>query len=150
MLKRFSDHLMMVTLCQTLSTVQGAHPLSTGSRYGADQFLICASRQHKVAAHPKVHPLIVLPLPNILAGYVDGAFPPDEPDHLRNGVFRWNRYQHVNMIGPHVPFRYLALILNGQVTQHLAKVLTQPTIQNLAPAFRYSNQMVLTFPLCVA
>ena len=69
--------------------------------------------------------------------------------YLRDGVFRWYRYQNMDVIPAQVTFEYLALLLSRQGMQILAKVSAQFPIEHLAPMFRYPHHVVLAFPFRV-
>jgi hypothetical protein len=73
----------------------------------------------------------------------------EETDHLRYGVFRWYRYQHMHMVVTQIAFQYLAFLLPGQVVQQLAKILAYAAIQHLSTPLWDPHYMILAFPLRV-
>ena len=81
---------------------------------------------------------------------MDGALALDIPDDLRHSVFRRNRDQHMHMVGHEVAFLYLALLPSGEVSEHLAQMLPQLSVQCLSPALGNEDHMVLALPLGVA
>jgi hypothetical protein len=54
------------------------------------------------------------------------------------------------MVGQKMPFLDPALFLLGQLSEHLAQMPAQISIQHFAPTFRNKNNMVLALPLRVA
>jgi hypothetical protein len=44
----------------------------------------------------------------------------DKPNHRRHGIFRRERDHYVNMVGEKMPFLNPALLLLGQLAEHLA------------------------------
>jgi hypothetical protein len=67
---------------------------------------------------------VALPL-SIRPGQVDRTLALDKTDHLRNRVLRWDRDHHVNMIRHEVTFFDPALLLQGQLAEHLSEMLPQ-------------------------
>src|SRR5690349_3118534 len=49
----------------------------------------------------------------------------DEPHHLRDCILRWDRQQHVHVVGHQMPFLYLTLLLRCQSPEYLTKVATK-------------------------
>jgi hypothetical protein len=58
--------------------------------------------------------------------------------------------EHVHVIGHHVPFEDLALLLLRQFVKHLPEVLLQLPVQRLSAALRYEDYVVFALPLRVA
>src|SRR5882757_8867134 len=77
----------------------------------SDHLFIPAHRRHKIPACPKTLPDEIPPALPISPCEVDRAFPLNEANYLGNGVFRWDRYHHVDMIGHQMPFLDPALLL---------------------------------------
>src|SRR5574341_105283 len=112
----------------------------------ADQRLVPADGRHKVPTRPEMLPHEV-PLPlAVHPGQVDRALPLDEPDHLRHRVLRWNRDQHVHVIGQQVSFFDPTLLLGGQLPEHVPQVPPQLRIQRLAPVLRDEHHVILAVP----
>jgi hypothetical protein len=57
---------------------------------------------------------------------------------------------HVHVVAEQVAFFYPALLLLGQLVEHLAQMLPQPAVQHLAAAFGNENYVVLALPAGVA
>jgi hypothetical protein len=53
---------------------------------------------------------------------MDRALSLDEPDHLRHRVFRWDRDQHVHVIGEKMALLDPAFFLLGQPSKHLSQM----------------------------
>ena len=60
------------------------------------------------------------------------------------------RSHHVYMVGQKMPFFNAAFFLLGQLSEHLAQMPAQISIQYFPSAFRDKNNMVLALPLRVA
>src|SRR5215472_3162067 len=88
---------------------------------------------------------VALPFP-VNPGEMDRALTLDEPDHLRHRVLRWDRDQHMHMIGHQVPFLDLRLLLRGQLVEHLAEMPAQLQIQSLPSTFRNEDGVVFAVP----
>ena len=73
-------------------------------------------------------------------------FPFDESRHLRHGILGWYRHEHVHVIGHHVAFEDLTLLLLRQPMKHFAQVLLQLSVQPLSPTLRDKNDVVLALP----
>ena len=56
----------------------------------------------------------------------------------------------MHMVGLQVSFQHPALLLPGQIMQHVAKVFPELAIEHLPPAFRDPHDMELAFPFGVA
>src|SRR5271170_906935 len=109
------------------------------STYGRDEISACPEAlTHKPA----------LPLA-IGTGKVDRAFAFDVPDHLTNRVFRWNRQQHVNMIGHQMAFLDPAFPLFGQLSKYRTEMSLQFAIQHLPAVFWNENDVIFAVPLGV-
>jgi hypothetical protein len=54
------------------------------------------------------------------------------------------------MVSQKMPFLNAAFFLLGQLSEHLAQVPAQVSVQHFAPALRYENNVVLALPLRVA
>jgi hypothetical protein len=67
---------------------------------------------------------------------MDRARPLDESRHLRHGILGWYRHGHVHVIGHHVAFEDLTLLLLRQPMKHFAQVLLQLSVQRLSPTLR--------------
>jgi hypothetical protein len=103
-----------------------------------------------ITAGPEVLPYeVALPL-TINTGQVDGTLAFDVPDHLRNRVFRRDRYHHVNMVGHQMPLLDSALLLHCQSTEDFPEMLPQLAIQRLSAALGNEHHMVFAVPFAVA
>src|ERR1035438_126734 len=91
----------------------------------------------------------VLLLTKIHSGNMDCTLALDETDHLCNGVFRWDRYQYVNMIRLKVPFQYPALFLSCKTVQQVGKILPDSSEKHLAATFGDPYNMILAIPFRV-
>ena len=76
----------------------------------------------------------------------DCALALDEADDRAHLVLWRNGYQHVDMVGHHMPFLDPALLLARQFVEHAAEILPQQSEQTPAAAFRYEHHMILAFP----
>src|SRR6185503_7677152 len=104
----------------------------------------------EVPSGPEVLPdEVALPFP-VDTGEMDGALALDEPDHLRHRILRWDRDQHVHVIGHQVPFLDLRLLLRGQLAEHLAEVPAKLQVQRLCSTLRDEDDVVFAVPRCVA
>src|SRR5262245_20795822 len=112
--------------------------------------LIPADRVDEVPPGPEMLPDEVAPPFPVNTGEVDGAFALDEPDHLRHRILRWNRDQHVHMIGHQVPFLDLRLLLLGQLAEHLTEVPAKLQVQRLSSTLQDEDDVVFALPRCVA
>jgi hypothetical protein len=92
---------------------------------------------------------VALPLP-VDTGQVDGALALDLPDHLRNRVFRRNRYHHVNMVGHQMPLLDPARRLHRQSAEDLPEMLPELAVQRLSAALGNAYHMIFAVPLAVA
>src|SRR5450755_3864525 len=88
----------------------------------SDHLFIPANRRHKIPACPKTLPDKIPTVLPINPCEMYRAFPLDEADHLRNGVFRRDRYHHVDMIGHQMPFLDPAFLLLGQLAEPLPEI----------------------------
>ena len=66
----------------------------------------------------------------------------DEPDHLRDRIFRWNRDHHVNMIRHQMAFLDPAFLLHRQSAKHLPEVLPQFPVKRLPAVLGNEHHMV--------
>jgi hypothetical protein len=74
----------------------------------------------------------------------------DVADHLRYGILGRDRYEHVDMIRHQVPLLYPTLLVRGQLPKHFTQMLTQLSVQRLAPALWNEDHVVFALPLTVA
>ena len=72
------------------------------------------------------------------------------PHHLSHCILGRDGDQHMHMVGLQVSFQHPALLLPGQIMQHVAKVFPELAIEHLPPAFRDPHDMELAFPFGVA
>src|SRR5215469_682208 len=114
------------------------------------RLLIPTDRVDEVPPGPEVlsHE-VALPFP-VNPGEMDRALTLDEPDHLRHRVLRWDRDQHMHMIGHQVPFLDLRLLLRGRLVEHLAEMPAQLQIQSLPSTLRNEDDVVFALPRGVA
>jgi len=70
--------------------------------------------------------------------------------HGRHGIPRRDRNHHLYMVGQKMPFLDPTLFLLGQLSEHLAQMSVQISVQHLAPKSRDKYNMVLALPLRVA
>ncbi len=112
-------------------------------------FFVSPHRGRRAASRPEVVPnKVPAPLAEV-ARDMDRALPLDVPDHLRHRVLRWNRDQHMDMIGHQVTLFDLALLLPGQPTEDLPQVLPERPVQDLPAVLRNEDHMVFTLPFAV-
>jgi len=74
----------------------------------------------------------------------------DEPDHLRDRIFRWDQDQHVHVIRHQVPFQDFRLLLHRQTVKDFAQVPAEFGVQRLPPALRYEDDVIFAVPGRVA
>ena len=107
-------------------------------------------RGYKVPSCPKMLPdEVSLPL-RIDPRQMNGALALDVPHHLRYRVLRRYRNHHMNVVRHQVPFFYSTFFLFRQLSENLAKVLAQFSVQRPSPAFRYEHDVVFALPRRVA
>src|SRR5262245_32524661 len=92
----------------------------------------------------------IAPMFPIHTRQVDRTLPLDEPHDLRHRVLRWYCDQHVHMIGEQMPFLDVALLLRGQLAEHLSQVLPQRAVERLAAALGDKHDVVFALPDRVA
>jgi hypothetical protein len=110
-------------------------------------FLIPTNRRYKISPRPKVKSREVTLTLAIRPRYIDGAFPFDVPDHLRYRVLRWDRYQHVNMIGHHVAFQDPAFFLLRQAPKNASQIPPHGTKKRFLATFRNEDNVKLGSPI---
>src|SRR5665213_618880 len=115
----------------------------------SDYLFVPANSRYKIPPCPKALSDEIPPGLPIYPCEVYRAFPLDEADHLCHGVFRWDRYHHVHMIGHQMPFLDRAFLLLGQSAEHLPQVAAQLRIQRLPAAFGNEHDMVFALPFAV-
>ena len=89
---------------------------------------------------------IALPLPVDLS-QMDCALALDKADHLRNRVLRWDRDHHVNMIRHEVTLFDPALLLQGQLAEHISEMLPQFPIKYLPAVLGNEHHVVFDTPI---
>src|SRR4026207_640652 len=98
----------------------------------------------------KLSPVKFLGFPiNVRAMWI-ALFPFIVPDHLRYRILGRNRYQHMHMVAPEVPFFYPAPSLHCPLLEHFSQWLAKSTVQRLLAIFRDVHNGVFAFPLCMA
>jgi hypothetical protein len=112
------------------------------------RFVSTYGRDEEPSGPETPSPEIALPLP-VRPGQVDRTLALDETDHLLNGIFRWDRDHHVDMVGHQMPFLDPALFLFRQLAEDLAKILAQLHIQRLPAALGNENNVVFAHPFSV-
>ena len=101
----------------------------------------------EVSSGPEVlsHKIALL-LP-IDAGQMDRTLALDKADNLRDSVLWWDRDHHMHMIRHEMTFLDAALLLYGQLAEHLAQVTSQLHIQRLPAALGNEHHLVFAVPL---
>lgn len=112
----------------------------------ANQLPVTPHRADIVASRPERLPGEVPAAAVAMPRNPDCAFAFDETDNCAHLVLGRNGYQHVNMVGPDVPFLDPALLLARQFMEHAAEILPQQSEQTPAAVFRYEHHMILAFP----
>ena len=72
--------------------------------------------------------------------------PLDEADHLGHRIFRWDRKQHVHVIGHQMPLLNFRVLLKRELAEHFAQMPSQLLIQRLSPTFRDEDNMIFAVP----
>src|SRR5262245_30262724 len=108
--------------------------------------LVAAHRRDKVPPGPELLPHKVAHLPAKGARNVNRTLPSEIPHHLRHRILRGNREQHVDVIRAQMPLLHLALLLAGQLPEHLAQGGAQLAVQRLAPPFGDKDHVIFAFP----
>ena len=111
---------------------------------------VSTHRGHEVATCPKRVTREVPLSIRITTRDVDRALPFDEPDHLRNGVLRWDLDQHMNVIGHQMTLHDPTVLLSRQFMHDISQILADLAKDRLLPVLRNENDMKLTFPSTVA
>ena len=99
-------------------------------------------RVHEKAAGPKVLSDEIAPALSINPGHVDRTLALDEADHLRHRIFRWDRKQHVHVIGHQMPLLNFRVLLKRELAEHFAQMPSQLLIQRLSPTFRDEDRLL--------
>jgi hypothetical protein len=92
---------------------------------------------------------VALPL-SVRPGQVDRTLALDKADHLRNRVLWWDRDHHVNIIQHEVTFFDPALLLQGQLAEHISEMLPQFPIKYLPAVLGNEHNVVFALPFRVA
>jgi hypothetical protein len=92
------------------------------------RFVSTYGRDEEPSGPETPSPEIALPLP-VRPGQVDRTLALDETDHLLNGIFRWDRDHHVDMIQHEVTLLDPAFLLQSQLAEHIPQVPPQFTVQ---------------------
>ena len=116
---------------------------------GADRLLVAPDTVFTTAG-PKVLSDEIAPALSINPGHVDRTLALDEADHLRHRIFRWDRKQHVHVIGHQMPFLNFRVLLKRELAEHFAQMPSQLLIQRLSPTFRDEDNMIFAVPSRVA
>ena len=115
-----------------------------------DDRLVPTDRRNEVTPRPEMLPhTMALPLA-VHTRYRHCTFPFAVTDHGRHRVLRRNRDQDVHMVDHLMPFFDPALLLPGQLSEHLTQVRSQFLVQGLATAFWDKHDVIVTLPLGVA
>src|ERR1035441_1991678 len=112
--------------------------------------LISTHSRYVITACPEAQPRVILLLFPVYPSQGNRALALDESHHRRHGILRRNRDHHVYMVGQKMPFLDAAFFLLGQLSEYLAQMPAQVSIQHFASALGYENNMVLALPLRVA
>jgi hypothetical protein len=92
-----------------------------------------------------------IPLPlSVHPRQMDRALTFDKSHHLRHRVLGWNRDHHVHVIRQKMTLLDPALLLLGQLPEHLPEMRPQLRIQRLSPALRNEHDVVFALPFRVA
>src|SRR5882757_9096107 len=102
------------------------------------------NRRYEISSRPEALTDEISPVFSIHPRQMYGAPSFDEANHLRNGILRRDRDHHVNMIGHQMSLLDPALLLLGQPTEYLPKILPQLDVQRLSSALRNENNVVFT------
>ena len=113
---------------------------------GPDGFLVPPNRRDEIAPSPEFVSRKIARFALDVLRNPDRTLAFHEPDHLRHGVFRRNRNQHVDVIGHQMPFFDPALAPPRQFVEHVAKALLDHAEYRLLAIFRDENHMILALP----
>jgi hypothetical protein len=80
------------------------------------------------------------------AGYRDGAFPFQKPDHRSHRVLGGNRDAHMHVIRHQMTIENLALFLPGQRVEDFSQMPARLSEQHLAPSLGNEHDMVFAVP----
>ena len=94
----------------------------------ANQLLVTPHRADIVASRPERLPGDIPVAAITMPRNPDCALALDEADNRTHLVLGRNRYQHVDMVGPDMPFLDPALLLARQFMEHTAEILFQQSV----------------------
>ena len=109
-----------------------------------------SNRGYEVPSRPEVLTYEVAFSLSVHASQMDRAFALDEPDHLRHGVFRRDRDQHVHVIGQKMAFLDPTFLLLSQLSEHFSEMPSQLNVQRLPAELGNENNVIFALPLAVA
>jgi hypothetical protein len=113
---------------------------------GSDGFLVSSHCRDEIAPSPELVPREIARLALAVLHDPDRILALHEGDHLRHGIFRRDRNEHVNMVGHQMPFLDLALAAPRQFVEHVAKALLDDPENRLLSVFRDENHMIFALP----
>jgi hypothetical protein len=89
----------------------------------ADNLLVPSNRGNEISSGPELVPKKIAYLSFHVLRDPYRAFPFEKPDHRCHWMFRWDRYQDVDMIRSQVPFLNLAFLAASKIVEYSSQVL---------------------------
>jgi len=111
-----------------------------------DSLFVSAYGGHEVSSGPEAEASEVLFSPKERPCNVDGALAFDVANHLSNRVLRWNRDEHVNMVGHEVTLQNVAFPLPSQFPEDLAQIPPKLLEEGFPSVLWNPYHMVLAVP----
>ncbi len=115
-----------------------------------DGLLVPSNRGDEVASGPEALTGKVLLPAKKGPRNVDGALSFHVADHLSNSILGRDGDEHMYVIHHEMALHHIALLLFGQLSEHLPQLLAELLVERLLSAFWNPYRMVLALPYGVA